>query len=439
MLSFQLRLPGMIAAGILAATANSLPADIIVLKSGGVVRGEFLNDKFTPSIADIQIRTLSGAEITVERSEVASVTRRPMIHEEYELRRKKTPDTLDGQWELAEWCASHNLREYRQTHLRRVVYFDSDHAEARRLLGFKLVNGQWMTQDGIMADRGFVKYKGQYVRPEKLDELVQKQKESDVEKAWYPRIRQWSAWAENLRSNRGNEGLTKLQAIRDANAIPALQRTFAGDNREDARRLYVAVLSEIHDDRSVRALVNQSLNDESLDVRQAARDAIVKLGAERAIPLYLQALQSDSSVVAIRAVNALGDITPKEQFDKVVPRLIAALVIVRHEKVQVVDSVLGMAVHHPYFPGGLGDTIGKVQAKILLGEYPDGAQIQVLFPPGLGPRMKTISVPREYPNYNVLAALKKLSGKDLPLEVSAWRNWWNAETARHGDRQPAVK
>lgn len=421
---------GLIFAFLLGMLTDTLFADIITLRSGGVVRGQLVNDESGDPAANIRIRTLSGAEVSVVRSEIKSVTRRPLVREEYEVRSKAAADSVDGQWQLAEWCAAHNMREERQTHLRRVLYFEPDHPEARRLLGFKMVDGKWMTQDGIMADKGFVKYKGQYLRPEKLDEVLQKQKETEAERGWYPKIRQWTAWAGNARSNRQPEGTAKLQAIRDPNAIPALQKTFANDHREDARRMYVSILSEINDERSYRALVHQSLYDDSMDIRQATRDALVKLGIEKALPLYLQALQSDNGVVANRAVTALGEITPKEQYSTVVPRLIESLVTVRHEKVPVVDSVVGMAVHHPNIPGGLGQTLQRVAGMVDSGELPYGAQVQVAFPPGFGPRVKMVSVPREYPNYAVLAALKKLSGKNFPLDVQAWRNWWATEAAR---------
>lgn len=430
---------GIVLAVCLAVSARIVSADVVTLRGGGEVHGEFIGDDYTRTTADIQIRTLSGAIITVPSEEITAVARRPIVQEQYELRRRKAPDTLKGQWELAEWCTANGLRDRRQVHLQRMLKFDPEHAEARRLLGYRHVDGRWLTQDEIMAARGLVKFRGQYRRPQDIELLAQKNQDSEVEKSWYKKVRVWHGWTKDARRDRQSDGVDNLKSIRDPNAIAALTRTFAGDRNDESRLLYVKILTGINEDRSLRALVNLSLFDDSSDVRDAAMQGVKKLDAAKALPVYVQALQSDANVVVSRAALALSELSTREDFADVIPPLIAALVKVQKEKVQFVDAVYGMAVHNPIFPGGFWDTVGKVQHLIDAGVYPDGAWVQVAFPPGLGPHVKTTTVEKEYPNPHVRKALVKLTGEDYVHDVASWRVWWLSQEVKYAPQAATAK
>ena len=62
----------------------------------------------------------------------------------------------------------------RETHLRRVIELDPNHAEARHALGYSQVNGKWATRDEVMTQRGYRKYKGKWMLPQEIDVLENK-------------------------------------------------------------------------------------------------------------------------------------------------------------------------------------------------------------------------------------------------------------------------
>jgi hypothetical protein len=64
----------------------------------------------------------------------------------YRLARQKHADTVEGQMELARWCAGKKLVDQQRAHLSRVIELAPNHAEARRLLGQRLVGGQWRSE-----------------------------------------------------------------------------------------------------------------------------------------------------------------------------------------------------------------------------------------------------------------------------------------------------
>src|SRR5690606_30814249 len=125
------------------------PADVITLPSQGVLRGEVVEQAESPAdpaeemAESLTIETLSGTRIRVATDQVRHVERRPIILEEYELRRRQTEDTVDAQWELAEWARRNRLTDQQQVHLERVVALEPDHEAARSALGHVKQDGRW--------------------------------------------------------------------------------------------------------------------------------------------------------------------------------------------------------------------------------------------------------------------------------------------------------
>lgn len=420
---------------ILFTLVASLSADVIVLSSGGELRGEIVSDPSLRETSEIQIRTLTGSVVSVSRTDVTTVKRRPIILEQYEVRLRKAPDTLAGQWELAEWCSANQLRDRQQRHLRRVLDFDPEHAEARRLLGYKRIEDRWLTQDEFMSEHGFLKYKGQYRRSKDVEQLLQMEKESEAEKGWYRKVRHWSSLAGDGRATRQADGMTNLLAIRDPNAIPALARILAGDNRENARLLFVAVMVKINHERALPPLVNQSLYDDSFEVRQAAVAAIKKIGPEKALDAYLQALRDESNVTVNRAGYALGELTRQEDFPKVMPQLVNAIITVHRYKAVVPNLNQGPSVSNRGKLRVDGDDLALMW---MTGQTPIiSSKRWELPPPGFPQPIKVVNVPTEQKNASVHSALKKLSGQEYPLNVIAWRDWWFSESVRKAPKAAA--
>ena len=274
-----------------------------------------------------------------------------------------------------------------------------------------------------MTARGLVKFKGLYRHPEDVEAQVQKQRDAEAEKSWYPKIKQWSAFVWTGDAGRQQQAMTNLQAIRDPNAVPALQRILGTDNREDARLLYVMLLSNIDDERSRVALVIQSLQDDSVEVRQAAVAAISLNDHERVLAIYIQALRHESNTIVNRAAYALGEVTQKEDWPKVMPLLIEALVTVHYHKAIVPN----LTNSYPFTRSGSPAITGyDVLQMMLLGEPPILSR-KGPPPPGFPGPLKVANVSQERLNLSVQGALQKLSGKKYRPSIPVWRSWWTTE------------
>jgi hypothetical protein len=413
-----------------ARLASVAQADYVTLKSGGEIRGEFFADAKTTSAsaAQMAIRTLSGATVIVHRDEVVDVVRRPLIVEEYQTCRRAAPDTLAGHWELADWCRRQALPRERAHHLHKVLEFDGEHILAHRALGHIRDQGNWTTRDEMLAARGYVKHKGKHLLPQELQLNDQQERTREAERTWVKRIKQWQVWLGGENSTRKSAAVARLNDIHDPAAIPALVRWFRNAPDEEHRLLFVRILTDIEGEKSLAALVTQSLVDESPKVRDAAITGVRRKDAARAIPMYLRFLKNELNPVVNRAGSALGQLAD----DRVIPYLIEALrtrhkyrALARDNASEITTSETQdlIAVLGP--SSETNTAIGKLPAR-------DSE------PATFGPNDEEfeIHVAKVEENPAVLAALTLLTGRHFGYDVDAWRTWLNARNNRAGKKTP---
>ena len=422
---------GLVMGASLVLGTRGASADYIMLRSGGEIRGELLSDSNRAetksksrvgSLVDIvSIRTLSGAMVAVGKDEVESVVRRKMVVEEYESLRRSCPNTLEAQWDLAEWCRQKSLAKERESHLRAVVSLDPDHVAAHRGLGhIKDRQGRWATHDEVMISRGYVKHKGKYVLPQELELIQQDERVTEAEKGWFKRVRMWHGWLDSDRPDRQADALTQLKAIQDPDAVPALSRYFNAVPSEEQRMLYVEILTRVIGDKPVHALVQQSLWDESKAIRGAAVAGLLRKDVGKALPDYVRALKNGLNFIVNRAGDALGRLGN----DAVIPQLINALVT-RHVYTELVpDGGTGVTTSGGMVPVGQPILPPNVDILLSTGQLPQGVRVEY---PATPVRMKEITYEKDEQNPSVLGALSLLTGQDFAFDEAAWRRWYNTQ------------
>lgn len=406
---------------LLLGTAATACADFLELASGGVLRGELLTDpKKLEASPTISVRTLTGATISVGREQVVRVVRRRLVFEEYELLRAAAADTAEAQWQLAEWCRQKSLSKERVAHLERVIDLDRDHKAARRALGYSWLEGRWVTQDQIMSERGYVKYKGKYVLPQELELIQEDERATAAERAWFKKVRLWYGWLDSDRPERQREAQAQLKAIRDPEAVPAVVRTFRDERREAYRLLMIDILAQIESAGVVTPLVQLALREELQIVREAAVAALRRApqGPKLALPILLRALKNEANVIVNRAAAALGQLGD----ESAVPQLIEALVTRHRYVVNLPENLVGFTPD--------GQPIQAIDPSILppdlagmmaTGQLPHGVRIE--YGHGAQPRTRRVVVQKEHQNQSVLSSLMLLTGQNFGYDEGAWRNW----------------
>ena len=103
---------------------------------------------------------------------------------QYQRHLRGLVDTVAGHWELAEWCRKQTLYAQRELHLRRILELETNHAGARRGLGYSQLRGEWVTREEILDRRGYRRFDGRWMLPQEAA-LIRADREAD---AWKGRV-----------------------------------------------------------------------------------------------------------------------------------------------------------------------------------------------------------------------------------------------------------
>src|SRR5262249_25111276 len=156
------------------------------------------------------IKTATGGQVTLNADQVKEVKKQSPAEIQYEKIRSNYPDTVEGQWKLAEWCRENRLPKQRKAHAERVIQLDANHAPARHALGYSQIQGRWVTQAGLMKENGYVRYKGKWVLPQEVAILEQRDKEDKAQKDWGIKLKHWQAW---FGTNKESQAVTNINSI----------------------------------------------------------------------------------------------------------------------------------------------------------------------------------------------------------------------------------
>jgi len=128
---------------------------------------------------------------------------------EYYRRRDKAPTTVAGQLQLARWCQRNLLNAERRAHLTSVLTIDPGHAVARRDLGFVRVAGEWILQEDLAR---------------RENELAARRTAFEH---WRPIVAEIRTGLRSADESKRTQALQRLQEVRGAETVDALEWAFA--------------------------------------------------------------------------------------------------------------------------------------------------------------------------------------------------------------------
>ncbi|MEX0936544.1 MAG: HEAT repeat domain-containing protein [Pirellulales bacterium] len=393
-IKWHVALTALLCAGM-ASAARGDDAYIFVLDNGSRLRGELVSAPANAALT-YTLRTESGVQLTIDSRRVAQAIRVTPELERYQTLRHGLPDTVESHWKLAEWCADNGLDAQRRSHLERIVRLQPDHAEARRLLGYRDVDGQWLTRAEEMTARGMVLFEGSYRTAQEVEIIEQNRKIDAAQIDWFRKLRQWHDWIGDSRRDRANEAVQQIAAIRDPAAAKALAQLLDEESRRPVKLLLIRALAQTQSALAVNTLVDLSITDNDEEVRLTCLDQLKSLDRPTIQERYVRALKNNNNAVVNRAAVGLRRLGNQ---DAVIP-LIDALVTTHRTKIA---SGNPGQMSTSFSPGG-GGTFGFGGNK---------------------PR----NVKQEISNREVLSALVELAdGQTFGYDQRAWTYWYTTQT-----------
>ena len=187
--------------------------------------------------------------------------------------REKYPETEGGQTELARWCTKHKLEDQARAHWTKVLSLAPDHSEARRQLGFHRVNGTWVSQQEI------------------ADARAQANSMQTALSRWAPKIEKLLTRLEGANQRARERARQELLAIKDPNAVPAIEAFISVRGGETAL-LGIEMLKGMAAAEAARALAWQAVCSPWKPIRAAAAVALKGKRKHDYVPPLLAAMRT---------------------------------------------------------------------------------------------------------------------------------------------------
>jgi hypothetical protein len=359
--------------------------DIFILEAGGLIEGEWLNRDEQP-LSRYEIRR-GDVRMTLPLGQVREAIRQSPVELEYARRAPTVSDTVEAQWELAEWCRKSALPKQREVHLRRIVELDPNHQQARYALGYRFVRGEWTTVADARRRDGYELYRGKWRTPQEIEILESGSRNELAEKEWLRKLRLWRRELDDR--DKAKLAHDSILAIKDPIAVQPLGEFFSRERVRSVKALYVDALTGIKSREALQVIVERSLEDPDEEVFHLCLSKLVQLDAPHIADPFVAALKDNNNARVNRAAIALGRLNDKSAISPLIDALITT-----HRR--VINNG----------PGADATTTTFTNSGALL-KKGEGAELQIA----------------HVQNQAVLDALSKLTGVDFGFDQRAWRYW----------------
>jgi len=300
----------------------------------------------------------------------------------YIKQRNQVRDTINGHLELADWCQKKGLVEQERAHLTRVLDFDANHRIARTRLGFRQINGQWVTPTQIQQAR---------------QQVISDRKNFS---SWGPRIEKLRKQFRNGSPAQRETAQQRILAINDSTAIVALEQILARDS-EPAAILAVETLHRLSDYEATRALARIAITSPSAAVQEQAAAYLKNRKPDDYVPALLSCMYTP--------VNSRMTVTPTRD-----GQLMYRHMFVREGQDQNELVVLDTNLQRQGRPGGdSNETLNRALAGTLMAAMNRERQV-------MRQNFQTQAL-----NNRICATLNTSLDQELAPKPEVWWSWWN--------------
>jgi hypothetical protein len=339
-------------------------------------------------------------------------SRLPKLMQRYLEERGDAPLDKEGHRRLAKWCLANPLPDQEKAHWYGVLESDPNDLEARRALKFTQIEGRWFSPEEIASTQTNAKQQAKAI------------------KSWLPKIRDIVAGIENNDTQKRLKAIQQLKAIKDPNAVRALQ--FAAERSQNQTALHLLnAIQRFQTKDACMALAAIAVNSPTTELGQEAATALSKYPKEMYVPALLDLMSTEKDLRRNLVIQPNGDL---------VLQLLEVRELKSHVQTAQLDKVLKInnsntvpfGMNLPFASRGAGGQIfsdgnsvtaaseNQVAAAVTQNEAQRDADAQQ------ARLAKENEVTRQLQR-SVCTVLRSTTGQKLDDTPTEWWNWWDLE------------
>ena len=151
---------------ILAIAVPAAQADVLHVEGGKTYEGQVVQEGTRYFVVD---RDMKWA---FKQEQVVNVEKSESFMDLYDARLAELPDgDADAMYDFGRWLEKNGWSSRARRAFQEAVHLDEDHRTARRALGYRLYEGEWLSPDEINKAKGLVKFEGRWYTPHDLANL----------------------------------------------------------------------------------------------------------------------------------------------------------------------------------------------------------------------------------------------------------------------------
>lgn len=312
----------------------------------------------------------------------------------YVKERAQVHDTIQGNLQLADWCRKKGLPDQERAHLMRILDFNMNHPAARRRLGFRQVNGQWVTSTDVQQAR-------QRFKTDQKNFAT-----------WGPRIDRLRQQFRNGSPAQREIAQQRLLEINNDDAIVALEQVLARDS-EPAALLAVEALHHLSHYEATQALARIAITSPFVKAQEQCAQYLKDRNPDDYVPALLGCMYSPVTSRMVIMPTRDGQLMYRHMFS-------------REGQDQNQLLVLDTNFRRQRRPGGNeSETLSRTLAGTLQAAMNRERQV-------LQQNFQTQAL-----NQRICSTLNTSLDQELAPQPTAWWNWWNEtnEVFLPGDKQ----
>ena len=152
----------------LGLAVHEAHADQVYLTNGKVLEGK------ARTLEDGRVEVqLTFGTLTLPGEKVERIEQGATLEERVQQTLRTLPASdVASRYDLARWCREQGSHTLSRRLMEEVLALDPNHAGARDALGYRLVDGQWLTDDEYHQSRGEMLFEGQWLPVETVHRLL---------------------------------------------------------------------------------------------------------------------------------------------------------------------------------------------------------------------------------------------------------------------------